>query len=65
MTDQMQSEIAELNLKVEQIDDPRSSYAMVKERIRLYRSLGRQVPEELSRLERLLATDCLHESQGR
>lgn len=65
MTDQMQSEIVELNLTVEQIDDPRSSYAIVKERIRRYRSLGRQVPEELSRLERHLVTECLHESQGR
>ena len=65
MTDQMQSEIAELNSKLEEIDDPRRSYAMVQERIRLYRTLGREVPQELVRIERRLLNDCLLESQGR
>jgi hypothetical protein len=65
MTDQMQSEIAELNSKLEEIDDPRRSYAIVQERIRLYRTLGREVPQELVRIERRLLNDCLLESQGR
>jgi hypothetical protein len=65
MTDQMQGEIAELNLKLEEIDDPRRSYALVQERIRLYRSLGRPIPEELARIERRVMTECLRESQGR
>jgi hypothetical protein len=64
MTDQMQSEIAELNSQLEEIDDPRRSYAMVQERIRLYRTLGREVPQELVRIERRLLNDCLLESRG-
>ena len=64
MTDQMQSEIAELNSKLEEIDDPRRSYALVQERIRLYRTLGREVPQELVRIERRLLNDCLLESRG-
>jgi hypothetical protein len=64
MTEQMQSEIAELNSKLEEIDDPRRSYALVQERIRLYRTLGREVPQELVRIERRLLNDCLLESRG-
>lgn len=65
MTDQMQAEIAELNLRLDEIDDLRRSYALVQERIRNYRKLGQQVPEALSLMERRLARDCLIESQGR
>ncbi len=65
MTEQMQSEIAELNSKLEEIDDPRRSYAMVQERIRLYRTMGHEVPQEILRIERRLANDCRSESQGR
>lgn len=65
MTEQMQAEIAELNHRLEEIDDPRRSYAMVLERIRSYRSRGQQVPEPLSLMERRLARECLIESQGR
>lgn len=65
MTEQMQAEIAELNLRLEEIDDPRRSYAMVLERIRSYRIRGEQVPEALALMERRLAADCLFESQGR
>lgn len=65
MTEQMQAEIAELNHRLEEIDDPRRSYAMVLERIRTYRSRGQQVPEPLSLMERRLARECLIESQGR
>lgn len=65
MTEQMQSEIAELSLRMEEIDDPRRSYAMVQERIRQFRQRGQDIPEELVRMERRLAAECLMESQGR
>jgi hypothetical protein len=65
MSDQMQSEIAELNIKIEQIDDPRRCYALVQERIRKYRLSGKHIPEDLARMERALMTECLAESQGR
>lgn len=65
MTEQMQSEIANLSREIEQIDDPRQSYAMVRERIRQIRQRGIEVPAELSNLEKSLAADCLSESQGR
>ena len=65
MTEQMQSEIAELSLKLEELDDPRRSYALVQERIRAYRTTGVEVPKELAMIERRLAADCLSESQGR
>lgn len=65
MTEQMQAEIAELNVRLEQIDDPRNAWAIVQERIRNYRKLGKQVPEALALMERRLATECRIESQGR
>lgn len=65
MSEQMQSEIADLNSKFESIEDPRRCYAMVQERIRQYRSKGTNVPEELARMERQLFVECLAESQGR
>ena len=65
MTEQMQSEIAELALQMERVDDPRQSFAMVQERIRGYRQQGVIIPEELARLEKSLARECLSESQGR
>jgi hypothetical protein len=65
MSDQMQSEIAELNSKIEQIDDARRCYALVQERIRKYRLSGKTIPEDLARMERALMTECLAESQGR
>lgn len=65
MTEQMQAEIAELNVRLEEIDDPRSAWAIVQERIRNYRKLGKQVPEALALMERRLATECRIESQGR
>lgn len=65
MTEQMQAEIAELNHRLDEIDDPRRSYAMVMEKIRAYRAHGQQVPEALSLMERQLATECRTESQGR
>jgi hypothetical protein len=65
MTDQMQSEIAELNAKMEKIDDPRRCYALVQERIRQLQLRGWEIPQDLALIERRLATECLCESQGR
>jgi hypothetical protein len=50
---------------LEEIDDPRRSYAIVSERIRAYRAHGYQVPEALALIERRLAQECMRESQGR
>ncbi|MEQ1577897.1 MAG: hypothetical protein ABL894_09605 [Hyphomicrobium sp.] len=65
MSEQMQSEIANLNTQIEVLDDPRQCYALVKERIHQYRASGMKVPEDLARMERQLLTECLCESQGR
>ncbi|WP_295558299.1 hypothetical protein [uncultured Hyphomicrobium sp.] len=65
MTEQMQAEIAELNLRLEEIDDPRRSFAIVQEKIRNYRNHGQKVPEALALMERRLAAECRIESQGR
>lgn len=65
MSEQMQSEIADLNSKFEEIDDPRRCYALVQERIRRYRENGTGVPQDLELLAKQLLTDCLCESQGR
>lgn len=65
MTDQMQSEIADLNGKLDDIEDPRQAYALVRERIQQFRVRGWQIPEDLARIERVYATECLCESQGR
>lgn len=65
MNDQMQSEIADLNVTIDKIDDPRRSYALVQERIRLFRERGWGIPRDLALIERSLAVACLEESQGR
>ncbi len=65
MSEQMQSEIAEINQTIEQIDDPRRCYALVQERIRKFRQAGNVVPDDLARIERQLMVECLAESQGR
>lgn len=65
MSEQMQSEIAQLSGQIEQLDDPRECYALVQERIRSYRSSGTSVPEALSQMERRLVRECMAQSQGR
>lgn len=65
MSEQMQSEIAELNNRFDELDDPRARYALLKQRINSYRSRGSSVPEALQRMERCLMQECLDESQGR
>jgi len=46
-------------------DDPRRCYVLVKQRISELRSSGRDVPDELSKLERRVLTECMLASQGR
>ena len=67
MSQQMGSgEFAELVQQMEQSDDdPRQCYALVKERISEFRESGRDVPDELTRLEKRLMTECMLASQGR
>jgi len=67
MSQQMGSgEFADLVHQMEQSeDDPRQCYALVKERITEFRDSGRDVPEELFKLEKLLMTECMLASQGR
>lgn len=64
-SEQMQSEIAQLNNQIDECDDPRLGYRMVQDRISAYKQAGRAVPVELSRLEKQMAAECLAESQGR
>jgi hypothetical protein len=67
MSQQMGSgEFAELVQQMEQSeDDPRQCYALVKERIAEFRKSGRNVPDELVRLEKRWITECMLTSQGR
>ena len=67
MAQQMGSgDLAELVHQMEQSDDdPRQCYALVNRRITEFRRPGKAVPDELSRLEKSLATECMHASQGR
>ena len=65
MANQMQSEIAELNSELEDVEDPRECYAMVEERIRRYRQAGKKVPDDLALIERRLMNECMAASQGR
>jgi hypothetical protein len=67
MSAQMGSgDIAELVQQMEQSeDDPRRCYALVKQRISEYRQSGTTVPEDLTRMERTLMTECMLQSQGR
>ncbi len=65
MPNQMQSEIAELNIELEQTDDPREGYAKVQAKIRSYRQAGMKVPEDLALIEKRLMAECMAASQGR
>jgi hypothetical protein len=65
MSNQMQSEIAELNIELEQTDDPRECYAKVQARIARYRQAGMKVPEDLALIEKRLMAECMAASQGR
>jgi hypothetical protein len=65
MPNQMQSEIAQLNVELEQTDDPREAYAMVQAKVRRYRQAGEKVPDDLALIEKRLMHECMAASQGR
>jgi len=65
MTNQMQAEIAALNIELDQTDDPREGYAKVQAKIRKFRQAGLKVPEDLVLIERRLVYECMAASQGR
>lgn len=65
MSNQMQSEVAELNVELDELDDPRECYVKVQAKIRQYRQSGLNVPEELTLIEKRLMAECLAASQGR
>jgi hypothetical protein len=62
---QMQSEIAQLNVELEQTDDPREAYEMVQAKVRRYRQAGEKVPDDLALIEKRLMHECMAASQGR
>jgi hypothetical protein len=67
MSQQMGSEdFADLVHQMEQSeDDPRQCYALIKERISEFRHSGRDIPDELTKLEKRYMTECMLASQGR
>lgn len=65
MPDEVQAVIAAINGQIDHLEDPRACYAKVRSRIGELRAAGRSVPEDLARLERHLAAQCMAESQGR
>lgn len=64
-TTEGQQEIAEINSRIDECDDPRDGFAIVQERIREYKDAGWPVPQDLQRIERNLITELMAQSQGR
>jgi len=60
----MREEIAQLNSQIEQTEDPRSGMALVQARIKQLKSAGREIPDDLIRMERNLKADCICQSRG-
>ena len=65
MSSQMQGEIAQLNIELEQTDDPREGCAKVQAKIRSYHQAGTRVPDDLALIEKRLVAECMAASQGR
>jgi len=65
MSEELLHEIAEVNGRLDDLEDPRICYAMIQERIQACKKAGEEIPEDLRRLERSLLTECFAESQGR
>ena len=66
MAQQMGSgDFADLVQMEQSEDDPRRCYVLVRQRISEIRSSGRDVPDELSKLEKRILTECMLASQGR
>lgn len=58
-------EIAEINSRIEETEDPRACYQLVREKIKTRELRGEAIPDDLRRLERALLTECNAASQGR
>lgn len=65
MLNEVQQEVADLNGRIDALEDPREGYAMVKACIQRRRQAGQDIPEDLRRLEAALLRECLAQSQGR
>ncbi|MEO1205669.1 MAG: hypothetical protein AAFV45_05000 [Pseudomonadota bacterium] len=65
MTEDVQAELVELNDIIEEIDDPREGYALVRQTILRHEAAGDEIPEDLHRLEKAMQVECLCASQGR
>lgn len=65
MSNQMQAEIADLNVRLDQLDDPRQCLVVLQERMNQMRSAGWIIPDDIKMMERQLMAECLAESQGR
>lgn len=65
MSQHLPCAIADLNVEIEQLDDPRASFALVQSHIEAIRQTGSAVPDDLVRLANNLKTDCIVQSQGR
>ena len=57
--------LAALIEAVDREGDPRHAWARVRQHLDAVKSSGRTVPENLLRIERALAIECMSESQGR
>ena len=60
-----EGELSQFLKKINEREDPREAYKALHHRIRTIRAEGRQVPEELMRVERDHAHECYAQSQGR
>ncbi|MGD9783808.1 MAG: hypothetical protein AB7E80_10325 [Hyphomicrobiaceae bacterium] len=58
-------DIAAINNRLENDEDPRECYRMLSEGIRRCRENGERVPEDALRLQDALLRECNAESQGR
>lgn len=59
------TEIDEVMAGIDAGDDPRVAIARLNKEIVAYQSAGRDVPAGLMRLSRMLANECVAQSQGR
>ena len=57
-------EIALLINQIEEQDDPRHGFALLKEQMAKYQEAGDSVPEELVRMRQALETDLIAASRG-
>ena len=65
MSESVRAEIAEINSRIEDQEDPRDCIQLVREKMRTHEQRGEAIPDDLRRLERTLLTECNAQSQGR